>query len=213
MLRLTTFTLNGFGENTYLIHDTLNKEAVLIDPGYDTALERKALLDSIAKEELLIKAIWLTHSHIDHILGLTDAISRFKVPYFQHKNDVENLSAGERVAHLYGLNYTAPGVAGILVEDNASLEVGNHTFKALLTEGHAQGHLAYYNRDVGVIAGDALFEGSIGRTDLPGGDLTTLTRSIKERLYTLAEETVVYPGHGGTTTIGKEKRSNPFVRS
>ena len=214
MLQLKSFTFNPFQENTYLVFDTKSKEAVVIDPGTYTAAEQKELAKAVEENGLTVKAIWLTHSHIDHVIGLRWAAGKFKCPFYQSGEDVANLKSVPAYASAYGFHdFAMPDDEGSSIDPGYPLRIGQHIFLALPTPGHAIGHLSFYNEVLGVLAGDALFNGSIGRTDLPGGDFDTLAHSIRVQLYVLPDETAVYPGHGPATTIGREKRLNPFVRA
>jgi len=214
MIKVNVFTFNAFSENTYVLVETETKECVLIDPGAYSSQERQMLLDFITKEGLSVKGIWLTHSHIDHVLGLEWAVEKFRVPYYQSEKDVETL----RTVPLYAATYFGipdfklPTEPAAIIKDHDKLLLGKTSFLVLETPGHAPGHVCLYNEAIGVLGGDVLFAGSIGRTDLPGGDFSILEKSIKEKLYILADITKVYPGHGPATTIGQEKQHNPYVR-
>jgi glyoxylase-like metal-dependent hydrolase (beta-lactamase superfamily II) len=213
MIKVKTFTFNAFSENTYILFDEKTKEAVLIDPGAFTSQERQELQNYVRIEGLKITAIWLTHSHIDHVLGLDWAINEFGIPYLQSAMDVETLRFLPLYAATYGVpNFALPTKEPQLIKEGSLVMIGNHEFSVFETPGHAPGHIALYHPDLGVIAGDVLFAGSIGRTDLPGGSFPELEKSIREKLYVLPNETRVYPGHGPITTIGQEKRHNPYVR-
>jgi len=214
MLELKSFTFNGFSENTYLIFDTETSEGVLIDPGMCNALERKTLAEFIELHGITIQAIWLTHSHIDHILGLAWSVERFNCPYFQTKIDHETLTAAPLYAGLYGLpKVEVPEKSYTPIQHGDKVSCGQHSFEVRFCPGHAPGHVVFYHPTLGVLGGDVLFAGSIGRTDLPGADFATLEISIKKQLYILPDSTRVYPGHGPYTTIGQEKLNNPYVRA
>lgn len=214
MLKLKSFTFNGFQENTYIVFDDERKEGVVIDPGAYTANERTTLQAFVADKGIRITAIWLTHAHIDHVMGLRWATQAFRCRFHHAAEDLATLRAVPVYASsAFGVHDIAlPDEEGLEIQHGTELPLGSHHFKALYTPGHAPGHLAFYEPSLGVISGDALFYGSIGRTDLPGGDLNTLERSIQTQLYTLPDSTEVYPGHGPSTTIGREKKFNPFVR-
>jgi glyoxylase-like metal-dependent hydrolase (beta-lactamase superfamily II) len=215
MLSIKSFTFNPFAENTYLLIDSVSKETVLIDPGAYTPQERAELKEFIVDNDLTLKAIWLTHAHIDHVMGLAWALQTFGCPYYQTEEDLASLRTVPLYAkNMFGIpNFEMPEASPTLIDTTSVMKVGSHDFTVLSTPGHALGHVAYYNATLGVVAGYVLFAGSIGRTDLPVGDIKVLEHTIKTQLYVLPENTVVYPGHGPATTVGQEKRTNPYVRA
>lgn len=195
-------------ENCYLLADQSSGEAVLIDPGD----EAKRLLGALRDASLTLKEIWLTHAHFDHIGALADIQDVLNVPVRMHPDDKEMYSYAAQAAQMWDIPFRQPTGSTQDLSDNEILEFGGVSATCLFTPGHAPGHLAFYFPSEGyVIAGDALFKGSIGRTDLPMGNPTQLLESIKTRLLPLPDETVVYPGHGPETTIGVEKQTNPFL--
>lgn len=205
---IQTFTFNGFQENTSVVYS--GKDAVIVDPGCYERFEQQALLDFIQSNELKVHAILNTHCHLDHVLGNAFCVDQFQVDLITHKEELFTLSLAERSAQMYGfpafVNSPEPTV---FVEDNQIIRFGELEFKIIFAPGHSIGHIAFYNEANAVlIGGDILFKGSFGRTDLPGGSMEVLKKSIHERMFTLPENTIVYPGHGPTTTIGEEKRSN-----
>ncbi|MGC4021432.1 MAG: MBL fold metallo-hydrolase [Cyclobacteriaceae bacterium] len=210
MLSIQTFTFNPFSENTYVISDETG-EAVIIDPGCYTREEQRELSDYVESERLKIKFILATHSHIDHVLGNDFAKDKFKAPLLVHKLDEPQLRAVKNYAPLYGFDAYREGLPDRLITEEDTIQFGNTNWKILFLPGHAPGHVGYYNENEKVIfSGDVLFAGSVGRTDLPGGNFETLIESIHKKMFALPDEVIVYPGHGPTTTIGKEKISNPF---
>lgn len=204
------FTFNDFQENTYVLSDETG-QCIIIDPGCNNSSEKKQLVDYITSESLTPVMLVNTHCHIDHVLGNKFVAETYSLTLFAHENEKKILDFQPQVAAMYGINYDpSPNIGGVLIE-NGSLSFGNTNLKLLLVPGHAPGHICLYDDSSGhCIAGDALFKGSIGRTDLPGGDYDTLIDSIKSELFTLPDDTVVWPGHGDYTTIGIEKRTNPF---
>lgn len=212
MIQQQAFAFNPFQENTYVLFSE-NKQAVIIDPGCSSPEEENRLTDFISSNKLEPAAIWLTHCHIDHVLGLDFCIRKWNLPYFLHPMEMAALKGVEVYAPVYGFHaYRAPGSPGISMEEG-EISLGDQVFRVLFVPGHSAGHIAFYQAASGRLwAGDVLFRKSIGRTDLPGGDYGQLERSIRETLYPLPPETIVYPGHGPETSIGHERRHNPFVR-
>lgn len=210
MLSIETFEFNPFSENTYLLYDETG-EAVVIDAGCYEREEEKELSDFIEQKRLIVKAIWNTHSHIDHILGSYYVKDRYKVPMLTHRIDEQMLRMGKISAQMYGLPRFTDVAADGYINEGEQLKFGNQSFDVLFVPGHAPGHVAFYHRQQKVLfGGDVLFYRSIGRSDLPGGDHNTLIESIHKKIFTLPDDVVVYPGHGPTTTVGEEKVENPF---
>lgn len=211
MLKIKSFTFNPFQENTYLIYDE-TKEATLIDPGCFGTAEQLDLLDFISKENLKVTQLLNTHCHIDHVLGNAWAKKTFGVKLGIHQNEKPVLKSVEVYAPNYGFREYESAEADYYLEEGKSIQVGKEELSILFVPGHSPGHLVFYHEDSHrAIGGDTLFRGSIGRTDLPGGNHDLLLHKIKSELFTLPEETIIYPGHGPETTIGFEKLNNPFV--
>jgi glyoxylase-like metal-dependent hydrolase (beta-lactamase superfamily II) len=215
MIKIQPFTFNLFSENTYLVYDE-TKEAVLIDCGCINAKEEAVLSNFISTNRLELKRLLCTHYHIDHIIGNAFIYYTYRLKPEMH--------AGERAAGMPSLKEQVAGLGVVVnfeeveperfIEDNEEIHFGNSVLKALLVPGHSPASLAYYNSENGLVfSGDALFQGTIGRTDLWGGDYETLLSSIKTKLFTLPDETVIYPGHDVSSTIGIEKRTNPYFNS
>jgi hydroxyacylglutathione hydrolase len=210
-MTVKTFVVSPFAENCYVCHD--DGEAVLIDPGTATPEERNLVEDYINRNDLALRHLLLTHAHLDHIFGCAHFARQFGMAWKLHPDDLPLLDGAELQARAFGVPLDRPPAPNATLEEGQSIRFGNATWTVLHTPGHAPGHVCFYDAANGfVIGGDVLFQGSIGRTDLWGGSMEVLTRSIREKLYTLPDETVVYPGHGPATTVGEEKRSNPFVR-
>lgn len=208
-MKIQAFTFNGFQENTYVVSGA-SGSAIIIDPGCYDRFEQQELQDYIAREQLTVKALWNTHCHIDHILGNAFVSRTYHVPLAAHKEELFTLSMAGRSAMMYGLAAYEPSPEPTeWFEDHQELTIDDLHFRVIFGPGHCVGHVAFYNEAEKVlIGGDILFKGSFGRTDLPGGDMETLKDTIHNRIFTLPEDVVVYPGHGPTTTIGEEKRSN-----
>ncbi len=211
MLKIQNFTFNPFGENTIVLFDE-TKEAVIIDPGCYEKKERDMLVAFILKEDLKIKLLINTHCHIDHVLGNAFVKREYQVPLLMHTNEVPVLKAVSSYASNYGFPGYEETEADRFIGESDTIQFGNTILEIYLVPGHAPGHLIFYHSETGIcVGGDTLFQRSIGRTDLPGGDHDTLITTIKEKMFLLPDKTVVYPGHGPKTSIGEEKIHNPFV--
>ncbi len=209
MVYVQLFTFNAFQENTYVVYNAQN-EAMIVDPGCSNGKEEKVLADFIQDNGLDVQYIVCTHCHIDHVMGLQWAADYFGKTPLVPKGEIPVLQTAARVAELYGLPYNGTPEVDFLPE--GSFALGDVLFKMLDVPGHSPAHVAFYHEASGVLlAGDVLFHRSIGRTDLPGGDHATLLNSIRTELFTLPDETKVWPGHMQPTTIGEEKRYNPFL--
>jgi hydroxyacylglutathione hydrolase len=205
---LEMLTVGPFQENCYVIGDEATGEGALIDPGDEAA--RIAL--AVERTNLEIGWIIITHAHIDHVGAVAALVDEYACPVLMHAEAEPMLGQLPTQAMMMGLRFGKVPAVNRHIEDDEVLEVGGLELKALYTPGHAPGHLAFYLESEGlVLSGDALFAGGVGRTDLFGGDMKLLLRSIDERLMTLPDETRVLPGHGPETTIGEEQAHNPFL--
>jgi glyoxylase-like metal-dependent hydrolase (beta-lactamase superfamily II) len=206
---LKMLTVGPFQENCYIVGDEDSGVGAVIDPGDEAA--RIAM--AVEETGLDIGSIIVTHAHIDHVGAVVALTEEYACPVLMHEESEPLLKGLPTQAMMMGIRFgKVPGVDRY-VEDEEIVEVGDLRLRSLYTPGHAPGHLAFYLRDEGlVLSGDALFAGSVGRVDLPGGSMEVLMRSIEERLLTLPEETEVYPGHGPRTTVGNERASNPFLQ-
>jgi hydroxyacylglutathione hydrolase len=211
MLYLKAFEFNPFQENTYIIYDEENT-AFIIDPGNSNASENRIITNFIEEKKLNLKRLLLTHGHIDHILGNRFIFDTYGLLPEIHKDDLFFIQKLPETAMMYGVDFEeSPKPEKFLAEGDV-IELGQYSFKCIYTPGHSPGSLSFYNAENKiVIAGDVLFNGSIGRSDLPLGNHETLIRSIKEKLLVLGDDVKVYPGHGPATLIGHEKRNNPFL--
>ena len=210
-MKVKTFTFNPFMENTYVVH--AEGKGVIIDPGcYDPA-EEAELAQYIEQQGIEIEKVLNTHGHIDHVLGNHFTTSKYGVPLWIGEYDLGTLRSVQAYAPSYGFQKYSPTEPDHLIKEEDEISIGDSALKVILAPGHAPGHIAFYNKNDGfIIGGDVLFHESIGRTDLPGGDFETLINSIQTKFYTLPDNVIVYPGHGGSTTIGHEKKFNPFCR-
>jgi hydroxyacylglutathione hydrolase len=206
---LETLIVGPFQENCYIVGDEATGEGALIDPGDEAA--RIAL--AVEQTNLEIGRIIVTHAHIDHVGAVAALVDEYACPVLMHAEAEPALQQLPTQAMMMGLRFgKVPAVDGH-IRDEEVLEIGGVRLESLYTPGHAPGHLAFYVETEGLVfAGDALFAGSVGRTDLPGGSMEVLMRSIEERLLTLPDETRVLPGHGPETTIGEERARNPFLQ-
>ena len=207
MLKIKSWAVGPFEVNVYLVWCTESLEALLIDPGGET----ERVLDFARQEGLTIRYILNTHGHVDHIAENAVAKEKTGAELLIHEDDHPMLARAEHNLSLY---FEAPVVspkADRFLHDGDTLALGSLTFSIAHTPGHSPGSICLMVGGI-VIAGDTLFFRGIGRTDLPGGSMETLEHSIREKLYTLPDETIVYSGHGPQTTIGEERRENPFFR-
>jgi glyoxylase-like metal-dependent hydrolase (beta-lactamase superfamily II) len=215
MITVKQFTFNFFKENTYLLYDE-TKEAVLIDCGCITPDEENTLSDFIDQNSLTLKRLLSTHYHFDHVIGNACIFRRYGIRPEIHR-DEKNASTPtlNRQASRFGIPANMEEIEPLRhIEDQEEIRFGHATLKAILLPGHSPAGLAFYSEaDRLILVGDVLFSGSIGRTDLWGGDFDTLMTSIHNRLLTLPDDVTVYPGHGPSTTIGAERKNNPYLNS
>lgn len=212
-MEVQSFVFSPLYENTYVLWDHTMK-AIIIDPGCYERYEFDEIISFIDNKGLQIKAIVNTHCHIDHVLGNQKLKKHFNVPLLIPENEVDNLRAVEAYAPNWGITHYDPATPDHLIENKGTISIGDTDLEVIYAPGHSPGHQVFYLKEENkLIGGDVLFRESIGRTDLPGGDHQSLMDNIKNKLYTLPDETVVYPGHGPTTTIGHEKKHNPFVKA
>lgn len=209
-MTIQPFTFNPFQTNCYVCHDA--GEAVIVDPSSTNPREHQAVLDYIAREGLVVRHLLLTHAHIDHIFGCAFFAAHFGQGWQMHRGDLPLLRHAEDQARLFGVAVEPPPEPGVFLEEGDTVTFGGATWEVLHTPGHSPGSVSFYDRATGaVVAGDVLFMGSIGRTDLWQGSLPELMASIYQKLVPLGDDVRVYPGHGPATTIGRERRTNPFL--
>jgi glyoxylase-like metal-dependent hydrolase (beta-lactamase superfamily II) len=211
-MEIGVFTFNDFSENTYVLSDD-SGQCIIIDPGCNTLEEQKQLTSYIEAKKLTPVRLINTHCHIDHVLGNRYISETYKLDLEAHEGEISILESCVMVASMYHIPYNpSPMIAKKLLEGE-KIAFGKTTLDIIFTPGHSPASISLYNSDNNVlVAGDVLFKRSIGRTDLPGGNFETLKASIQKKLYLLPDETVVFPGHGPSTTIGEEKAENQFVR-
>ena len=203
---LKGFALGPFATNTYVVG--CGTRCWIVDPSFGPA----PVIAFVRDKQLTVDAIVLTHAHVDHIAGIADVQKALgPLPVWIHEAEAAWLGDPERnLSSAFGMPVSLPD-ASRLLHDGDELSIGDHTWRVLHVPGHSPGSIALASAGV-VIGGDALFAGSIGRTDFPGSSFDTLEASIRRKLYTLPDATVVHPGHGPATTIGREKQSNAYVR-
>jgi glyoxylase-like metal-dependent hydrolase (beta-lactamase superfamily II) len=210
MLQVQSFVFNPFQENTFVLFDE-TKDCFIVDPGCSTKSEEEELAGFIEENQLAVKLLLNTHCHIDHVLGNYFVKRKYKVDLLIHRQEESVLKAAEAYAPSYGFyDYQHQAADGFLDEGQV-IKMGKESFVVIFVPGHSPGHVAFYNEQNEIlIGGDVLFYNSIGRTDLPGGNHQQLIRSIHTKLFTLPDAVKVFPGHGPETTIGFEKKTNPF---
>ena len=210
MLKIKSFEFSPIQENTYIVYNEFN-DCAIIDPGCYFDDEKDELAAYIDKMGLKPRMLLNTHCHLDHVFGNKFVAEKFGLTLHLHENEKPVLAFAASSGLIYNLPFDNYAGEFVFLNDNETIKLGNDELKVLLTPGHSPGSLGFYCKDENfVISGDALFYRSIGRTDLPLGDHSTLLKSIRERLFTLPDEVIVYSGHGQPTSIGEEKRYNPF---
>ena len=205
-MKIDVRTVGLFEENCYLVVDESTSRSVLVDPGDDG----HRILDMVGASGSILEAIWLTHAHLDHIGAINEVRRVYPVPVYLHPMDLpfyEHLSA--KAAEMYGLPWDQPVVTPLPLSDGDRITCGIVDFTVMHVPGHAPGHVSFNGPGLS-LSGDLLFQGSIGRTDLPLSDPYAMDASLA-RIATLPEDIIIYPGHGHTTTIGAERRANPFL--
>ena len=211
MINISSFTFGPFQENTYVLHDE-TKQCVIIDPGCYHPEEREELISFMENEGLKPVKLLNTHCHIDHVFGNKFIAEKYKLGLEINKHDLPVLQALGAVGRQYGLATEDSPMPSVYLNEGDKIKFGNSEMEIFFTPGHSPGSICFYNKQQKfVIGGDVLFYGSIGRTDLPGGDFDTLINSIKQKLFKLEDDFKVYSGHGPVTTIGFERENNPFL--
>lgn len=213
MIQIQQFTCNPYQENTYILYEEQGACAI-VDPGMYGADEQQAVRDFMKEKGLTPELLLNTHCHIDHVLGNRFIYETYGLlPQF-HELEVPILVEVQNYAPQMGFQYDVSPIDETFLPAEGTVRFGEQTLQLIFAPGHSPGHLCFYHAGQGfLIGGDVLFRQSIGRTDLPGGNHQQLLDSIQQGIYTLPDETIVYPGHGPETTVGFEKQSNPFVRA
>jgi hydroxyacylglutathione hydrolase len=205
-LRITTITVGPFAMNCYLLADRVTRQAIIIDPG----AENGRLIDIITRDQLRLLYIVNTHCHIDHAAEAGDIQQHFKIPFYIHKQELPLLDSLREQGELFGITVKSIPEVSSFLENGDKLQAGGLDGTVLFTPGHTPGGISLLFGSH-VFVGDTLFQDSIGRTDLSGGNYEQLLESITTKLMTLKDDTKVYPGHGPVTTIGRERKHNPFL--
>lgn len=213
-MKLSRFVFNLFSENTFILWNEEKKEAAIVDPGMEDDIDRKKVMQFIEENELTVKMVLLTHQHVDHVCGVGWIVENYGCPVYGHKDDV---IWGEKVdvqAEMFNLPYAVQHyVTTDYVTDGDVLELNGESIEVRHTPGHSSGGVIYYLPESGfALTGDTIFQMSIGRTDIAHGNFDNLINSIKTKVFTLPEDTVLCPGHGGLTTVGEERSFNPFLK-
>ncbi|MBN1183906.1 MAG: MBL fold metallo-hydrolase [Bacteroidales bacterium] len=212
MIEINSFIFNSFEVNTFVLHDE-TRECVIIDAGCYTPQEEKEIMGHIESNNLTPVALLNTHCHVDHIPGNFFLSEKYKLSPRSHILENDLLFGVVDYADIFGLKIKKPPVVKSYLAENETITFGKSNLTTIFVPGHSPGSIAFYNyQQKFLIAGDVLFRGSIGRTDLPGGSYNTLISSIKQKLFVLDDDVIVYPGHGPITTIGEEKKHNPFLQ-
>lgn len=210
MIEIKCFTVNAFSENTYLVFDRAGN-GVVIDPGFMDMRESQQFDAFIDANQIQLSRCLQTHAHIDHIMGVHHINRKYGLKTRMHQNEVSVFSSGKNVSAMYGLPYTEGIYDDDYLAEGTILQIGEITFSVLFTPGHSPGSVCFYFPDQhALIAGDLIFKGSVGRTDLPGGDHDTLIESVRNEVFVLPGQTRIYPGHGEPTDVAQEKLYNPF---
>ena len=214
MLVIKRFVFNPFSENTYVVWDEKTNEGMVVDPGCSDSSEEKELENFIFDRKIILKYLVITHCHIDHILGCKFIKEKYSPIYLIPNDDLPLLLEAKTQASAFGLEIENPPLPDDYLFEDSNISLGDAEIKIIFTPGHSPGeHCLYFEKEEFCITGDVLFKNSIGRTDLWRGDYSTLIKSIKNKLFILPDEVVIYPGHGDSSRIGTEKAENPFLIS
>ena len=214
MLKIVRFVFNAFGENTYLTIDAATNQAAVIDPGMVSTAEQDALDKYIRQNDIKLTQIILTHAHIDHILGAGYVKDKYGAVIKAHPADGFIAQSANLQAQRFGMkNSIDPVSFDIELKDGDEIQIGESSLAVIHLPGHSPGGIVLYDRDDNVaFTGDSIFEGSIGRTDLEGGDYHTLVKALKDKVLTLPGDTILLPGHGEPTNVNNEKATNPYLK-
>lgn len=211
MLQVKAFENNPYQENTYLVYDE-DGQCAIIDPGMYTASEQNVVTNFIKQNNLTPVILLNTHCHIDHVLGNKFIFDQYGLKPQFHKGELEVLASIPGYAPQMGFRYEVSPIPDTYLPETGKVAIGSSEFELIFAPGHSPAHLCFYApKENFLIGGDVLFRGSIGRSDLPGGNFKQLISNIETKLFALPDDCIVYPGHGPETTIGYEKQYNPFL--
>jgi hydroxyacylglutathione hydrolase len=211
MITVQKFVVNPLQENSYLLSDETG-ECVIIDAGFFSRDEEEAVVQFIGKNRLKPVKLVNTHCHFDHIMGIEFLRKKFSIPFECHAGDALWLKWASDQSILFGIKMAGVSPADGFISEANPVRFGDSTLQVLEVPGHSPGHVVFYSAENSfLIAGDALFYGSIGRTDLPGGNYSVLIKNLRDKILTLPPSTKVWCGHGTETSIGFEKKNNPFL--
>ena len=212
MSRIRSFVNNPYQENTYILYDD-TKQCAIIDPGMYTAAEQNAVVKFIRDNQLKPVLLLNTHCHIDHVLGNKFVFDQYGLKPRFHPGEMPVLAAVPAYAPQMGMQYEPSPLPDQYLSETGTVSFGETELQLIFAPGHSPAHLCFYDETANIlVGGDVLFKGSIGRWDFPGGNFDLLISNIKEKLFTLPDDCTVYPGHGSETTIGQEKKTNPFFQ-
>lgn len=211
MIKVEKFVVNPLGENSYVLSDETG-ECIFVDPGFFYAEEHREIIEYVKKMGLKPVKIVNTHCHFDHIMGVEFIRKEYGIPFCAQPADEFWVEKAVEQGQMFGFYMESVSAPDEFIDANEKIKFGNSELEIIHVPGHSPGHIVLYSKENGfLIAGDVLFYGSIGRTDLPGGDFDTLISEIKSKLFSLPDETKVYCGHGPETTLKFEKNNNPFL--
>ena len=204
-LRVFVMEVGPLAENTYIVEHVASRQAAVVDPGD----EGEEILDRLAERGITLEKILLTHGHFDHVGAVRTLKERTGAKIHIHADDADRMRTAGRQGGMFGLHVEDPPAPDVLLREGDRVTLGDQRFQVLHTPGHTPGHVTFLSGEMAFV-GDLIFAGSIGRTDLPGGSFDDLIRAVREKIFVLPDRTVLFPGHGPATTVGEEKRSNPF---
>jgi len=204
-LRVFVMEVGPLAENTYIVEHVASRQAAVVDPGD----EGEEILDRLAERGITLEKILLTHGHFDHVGAVRTLKERTGAKIHIHADHADRMRTAGRQGGMFGLHVEDPPAPDVLLREGDRVTLGDQRFQVLHTPGHTPGHVTFLSGEMAFV-GDLIFAGSIGRTDLPGGSFDDLIRAVREKIFVLPDRTVLFPGHGPATTVGEEKRSNPF---
>ena len=204
-LRVYAMEVGPLAENTYIVEHAATRKGVVVDPGF----EGEEILGRLSERGITLEKILLTHGHLDHVAAVRVLKERTGATIHIHPDESDRMQTAGVQGRMFGLHIENPPPPDVLIGEGDRIGLGDQTFQVLHTPGHTPGHVTFLAGEMAFV-GDLIFAGSIGRTDLPGGSYDALIRAVREKIFTLPDRTVLFPGHGPATTVGEERRSNPF---